>query len=38
MVAVDETDRPMAFSAVTGSNMDALFGFMPVSRDACDDG
>jgi putative acetyltransferase len=24
-VLVDETDRPMAFSAVTGSNMDALF-------------
>ncbi len=24
-VLVDEADRPMAFSAVTGSNMDALF-------------
>jgi len=24
-VLVDDTDRPMAFSAVTGSNMDALF-------------
>jgi putative acetyltransferase len=24
-VVVDRTDRPMAFSAVTGSNMDALF-------------
>jgi len=24
-VVVDKTDRPMAFSAITGSNMDALF-------------
>ena len=29
-VLVDATDRPMAFSAVTGSNMDALF----VAREA----
>ena len=25
LILVDEADRPMAFSAVTGSNMDALF-------------